>query len=345
MCIRDPDPRSVLSQLLSRETTSPLEVPYSTAGPQRRRIGAGTCGRVYQDYDQSLVYKKAKSSFFNPQLQNDHTQHARIYEAFQCHPSITIYLPRPQEFLGETLQSRQWWERNLHNFPSDEQEYSWMLVSERIPPLDRATRTALIDSYCPEALRAQSHSNDGNIDCLVRLYLGQQEPARRPSKFAGFSLRNFKLYADQMDHLGLDVRRYATIMAQCLAVMHWDVKVDARDVEFVLGSTCGPPPRPATCVWLLDFNQVQPISLDIEGVNAAARAYMDNDFYCPRPGQKLWSVFEEAYLAKSAQLEVDAAECRGLPELFLTEIKKAEALRLQRIEEGIRREQERAYVE
>jgi len=66
--------------------------------------------------------------------------------------------------------------------------------------------------------------------CLVRIHLRQ--PGARPQKF--FTLRNFKLYLNQMIDLGLDVDMFATIMANALAVMHCEVRIDANDVEFVL---------------------------------------------------------------------------------------------------------------
>ena len=52
-----------------------------------------------------------------------------------------------------------------------------------------------------------------------------------------FSLRNYKLHIDQVQSLQLDAEEYAKSMAGALAVLHWHTKVDAMDIEFVLGSS------------------------------------------------------------------------------------------------------------
>lgn len=38
-----------------------------------------------------------------------------------------------------------------------------------------------------------------------------------------------------MEDLGLDTQTFALAMANALAIMHWQAKIDAADVEFVLG--------------------------------------------------------------------------------------------------------------
>ena len=52
-----------------------------------------------------------------------------------------------------------------------------------------------------------------------------------------FSLRNYKLHIYQVQSLQLDAEEYAKSMAGALAVLHWHTKVDAMDIEFVLGSS------------------------------------------------------------------------------------------------------------
>lgn len=45
-----------------------------------------------------------------------------------------------------------------------------------------------------------------------------------------------------MEELGIpdqDMRGYAEVMAETLAIMHWVVRVDANDVEFVLAPPDG----------------------------------------------------------------------------------------------------------
>ncbi len=120
-------------------------------------------------------------------------------------------------------------------------------------------------------------------------------------------------------------------MADALAIMHWEARIDAADVEFVLG---GDPcraqePLPAvaklklskedsstgvdavqgqaaaTHLWPLDFNQCQPLSMDQEGVDQAVKWFFDNDAYYPRvpaatgcTDEGLWETFAK-YLETS----------------------------------------------
>jgi hypothetical protein len=51
------------------------------------------------------------------------------------------------------------------------------------------------------------------------------------SRFQRFSLRNVPLHIDQMETVGLDAKAYAETMAEALALMHWDARFDANDVE------------------------------------------------------------------------------------------------------------------
>ncbi|MCJ1399771.1 hypothetical protein MMC11_002974 [Xylographa trunciseda] len=97
------------------------------------------------------------------------------------------------------------------------------------------SREQLIDTFCPAHGIPGAKSSAGNADCIARLYLGRRrQPRGRPQQF--FSLRNFSLHLDMVDDLGLDVEAYAAAMAAGLAVCHWRARVDANDVEFVLGS-------------------------------------------------------------------------------------------------------------
>ncbi|TKA59148.1 hypothetical protein B0A55_11931 [Friedmanniomyces simplex] len=118
--------------------------------------------------------------------------------------------------------------------------YIDVLALERILPLPRGIRDLLVDRYCPEGFREEARQIRANEDCLARVYLGKrrprrQEEGRRPAK--RFSLRNFNLCLDQMEELGIDPVPFATTMAKALAVMHWRLKCDARDIEFVFGSS------------------------------------------------------------------------------------------------------------
>jgi hypothetical protein len=117
-----------------------------------------------------------------------------------------------------------------------------------------------------------------------------------------FSLRNFKLHLNHMTELELDTKALARRMGTALAIMHWGAKKDARNVEFVLGSSeekrvaVDPVSVPVqdlepftytghptdddeeffcrtTELFVLDFNQVRAITMDDEGVAMAVEAW------------------------------------------------------------------------
>ncbi|KAK3328718.1 xylose isomerase-like protein [Apodospora peruviana] len=176
------------------------------------------------------------------------------------------------------------------------------LISQRIQPLPQSTQNLLIDKFCENPCLKDVGLNDpANDDCLVRLYLGSMNGTT--TRF--FSLRNFKLHLNQMLDLRLDVDVMASRMGPTLVVMHWGAKIDARDVEFVLGTstertyhmqpkstdikldepltTARPLLWRRTSMWVLDFNQVRRITMDDAGVELAVEAVKLNDPYFPKP--------------------------------------------------------------
>jgi hypothetical protein len=116
------------------------------------------------------------------------------------------------------------------------------------------------------------------------------------------------MYFDQMLDLELHVSFIAETMADALAVMHWQAKIDGRDVEFVLGGILGDDGRfllpsdeesqehltsrsqqgkwshtssnstvidlkgQRVCMWLFDFNQCHKMTMDEGGVGNAVEA-------------------------------------------------------------------------
>lgn len=197
-----------------------------------------------------------------------------------------------------------------------------MLISERILPLPKVIRVALIELFCPEGIREKQLHETTNNACLVRIYLGKNNERRkssRPQQF--FSLRNFKLHLNQMKQLGLDIDTFACTIANALAIMHWQAKVDAADVEFVLGSAPSTTHQIAPTydqlkdmapgsstytlgggltfhkrvvhLWFLDFDRCQIITMDENGLEAAILAFVTNDRYLwlsiRRRVERFWS--------------------------------------------------------
>ncbi|KXH31600.1 hypothetical protein CSAL01_04597 [Colletotrichum salicis] len=179
-----------------------------------------------------------------------------------------------------------------------------VLVSERIPALPLEIRKAIIEVFCPKEQRVTARVIRRNNNCLARLYLGRRRQNTRVE--GGFELRNFEMTLDKLEILNLDPLQYAAPMAEALAVMHWETKHDAFDVEFVLASS----PRPTT-----RNRRVGEITMDNKGVGRAARGFWDNDPYYPRPAMeedsqdtteaKLWRKFKQVYLATSSKILKD----------------------------------------
>ena len=256
---------------------------------------------------------------------------------------------------------KDWWSENMPMFPEGT-EATRVLCAERIPPLPQDVREQLLAEYCPAHLQLKAHIDPMNSDCLVRLYLGrrrrtQTDTTGRPQTF--FTLRNFPLHLDQMLDLQLQIDAFASDMANALAIMHWAARIDADDVEFVLGSkptffasfrdldpaaieamssdtsvlhlsNAAPSlHRRQLHMWLLDFNRCSRISMDEDGVEQAAKAFYRNDPYHPRPladascDQQLWKTFRDQYLRASDGVlgsEPDGEHLRLLPGLFIKKV-------------------------
>ncbi|PVH77401.1 hypothetical protein DL98DRAFT_550626 [Cadophora sp. DSE1049] len=327
-------PKTILKKMLSVRsvvsTSSSFAMRNQEASSdpslqQFSEIGQGNCGHVFSQLGTAQVVKRAREDGpESPALWNDFLMHKKVEQGFEVGNSAglpTVHIPRPILYISRN--DKTWWDNNAYRFPNDVQLPSNLLMSERILPLPKVIRDALIQLYCPEHLRSAQLVEPKNKDCLVRVYLGKNSEVRqlsqRPPMF--FSLRNFKLHLNQMKDLGLDVATFATTMANALAILHWQVKIDAADVEFVLGSAPTEShvrapshaelkkmdPDSSTYVigggltfhqrvvhlWLLDFNQCKEIEMNDMGVAAAVEAFALNDRYYPRPSvdKNLWRVF------------------------------------------------------
>ena len=240
---------------------------------------------------------------------------------------------------------------------------SEVLASERIRPVSRHVRERLIDHYCPAKIREEVRADGRSRCCLVRLYLGRERampprvadvPSGRPRPFG---LRNFPLYVDQAEDLGLgydDVAQHAATMAETLAVVHWLVGADAGDVEFVLAAPRRQPDDEAREVdrmacgcdekarafgedselkdhvlWMLDFDLCKPMGWDGAGVAQAVDAFFLNDPYYPRPGRALWEKFRGVYLSTSRRILVErqGQAFEALPNLFIEQLEHRQAVR------------------
>ncbi|MCJ1271781.1 hypothetical protein MMC22_011686 [Lobaria immixta] len=288
-----------------------------------RSIGKGFCAEVFDQVGRGSVLKRA----FNPQnheLWNDYTHHVEIYlavtKAIGQKLNLDVHVPRVFNYYARD--SQDWWEQNRHKWLSATlREPTDLLETEMILPLPRIIRVRRENrNFQPE-----------------------------------FSLRNFEADLNILDELHLEKAHHAQAMAICLAEMHWDVKIDAADVEFVLGTApekWAPKPaelaklaprtdtasslnfrRRSVHLWLLDFNQCKSIRMDDAGVNQAVAAFWQNDPYYPRPcppghpDAELWEIFEARYIHHSDKKLDSKAQGRNLARQFIDGV-VAEAKRL-----------------
>lgn len=337
------EPEQILRRLLSVRSIISTASSFATRQQQTqiseelqnyRAIGQGTCGIVFEVGGFAHVLKKERDHV--SQLWNDLRVHSKVLGAFRRARSVmNVRVPDCYGYVGREDSS--WWSQNGHDFPQGHRNPGNLLFSERIPPLPRIGREALIDLYFPASQppsrKIEAKQSQANKSCLARVYLGKRRDAsRRPSQM--FTLVNFNLHVDQMEELQLETEAYAMDMADALAVLHWIAKIDADDVEFVLGgaprnlgvrvpddeelsrmppnsTTFGPVnfQRRAVHLWLLDFNRCQKMSMDETGVDAGIKAFFKNDPYYPRPlgesakDQKLWEVFRDRYLTTSEKFD------------------------------------------
>lgn len=308
-----------------------------------QNIGRGACGTVWA-CETGPAYKREDG---NPArfLRNDFEIHKRVLEArktlmeLRKSNQIQIQIPSCHKFIdGE---DKEWWAANRERFPYAQGYVSCNMVEvERIPSFEESTRKLLIRKFCARGLRRKINQNEPDRDCLVRPYLGRRRIHTRDSEtlsqFKAFSLRNYPLHEDQMEELGIPVedrRRYAQIMAETLALMHWIAGVDANDIEFVLAPCTDNENGQIEnvlgthSVWMLDFDLCRDMTKDEDGIGKAVKAFWRNDPFYPRPGNPLWDTFREQYKRTSEEcLEICPVEERQKQRsLFNSFIERVEA--------------------
>ncbi|EQB44992.1 hypothetical protein CGLO_16200 [Colletotrichum gloeosporioides Cg-14] len=333
-----------------------------SAGPLRH-IGEGACGSVWCASSKSFPYSantplvlKREDMSDVRSITHEAEIHHHILQALanpRVATTITTFrvnIPLSQGLLHHTNSAA--WSQILPRLPAGYTACS-ALVSEKVHPFPFRVRKLLLEQLtaCEDPQKvAQGHMN---THCLIRAYLGKRKYSRveedaRPAhlkKLRPYSLRNFPLCVDQMEDLELDVEGYALAMAAALAFMHWTAKVDANDVEFVLGQRRSDKTRQTLpCVgekdfesaalgphalWVLDFDCCREMTMDEEGVKTACKSFWRNDQYYPRPGsnnpfdQRLWAVFREQFLKTSdGLLESDNEEVKKLPVMLMDMIEE-----------------------
>lgn len=341
------DIHATITQLTTDESQMPLT-----------RIGQGCCGTVWTDLDHKaqdecrLVIKREDGGPGRSLLM-EYRVHKHLLRTLQSNQhanritKFRVNIPFSEGLLGNDSPN---WPRILPRLPPNFEPCN-ALVNERIPSMPDHVRTVLSRTYHPEIVSGVAASSEY---CLVRPYLGrrrhrpQSTTRARPSQLLVFSLRNFPLHADQIEQLGLPAEPYAIAMADALAFFHWTAKLDGNDVEFVLAPARSPnftKSNPGIGIvdfesevfgshtmWALDFDCCRDMPMDETGIKQAARSFLRNDPFYPRPGgtnvsdQRLWHIFQSRFLETSSLiLSEDAESVRQLPAMLVEEIIRTHA--------------------
>src|SRR5438034_5306621 len=116
-----------------------------------RVIGRGSCGTVFEVPGTEWAYKKSQDmtalwTDFNltNKVVNSVMQTRHMLEKGFEGKTIPRVPACHQFWLPDDLE---WWKRNKQRFPADEQREGAIFLVERIPPLPKSTREALIQLY------------------------------------------------------------------------------------------------------------------------------------------------------------------------------------------------------
>ncbi|KAK0124107.1 hypothetical protein ONS95_009090 [Cadophora gregata] len=114
---------------------------------QFSEIGQGSCGHVFAQIGTAQAVKRAREDGPDASaLWNDFLMHKKVEQGFEVANSSglpTVHIPRPILFYI-SRDDKAWWENNIHRFPTDFQTPSNLLMSERILPLPKVIREALM---------------------------------------------------------------------------------------------------------------------------------------------------------------------------------------------------------
>lgn len=196
------------------------------------KIGYGRCGHVF-GLDGTGEVAKVAVDHDGFEVYNEFYMQQKIRESLQeFSQQISLCnVPTLRQYIAVT--DARWWEDHGPRFPEEHRQPRSVLISERILPLSKIVQYALIDKYCPDGRKEAAIVDPINRDCLARVYLGE---LRNNRPYMGFNLRNFPFYLDQIVGLELSSNDIASTIASTLAVIHFKAEIDARDVEFALGT-------------------------------------------------------------------------------------------------------------
>lgn len=293
-------------------------------------IGAGLQGTIYERLGSTYVTKKELPTNNGRRLRDEFTIHKRVWDAFTKYEACSndVRIPQPYDYIPKESLSPDL----LSRMPENDRKSSDMVTMERILPLPKVVRRAMIQQFyphesntCDELLTKQILDTRANKHCLARIYLGKETV---PMSEDSFTLRNYPLTLDCMSELALDTLQFAAMIGSAYAIMHWGANITGDDVEFVLGTSNTANTdfqRRAVHMYLLDFGQCDTIDMsedqdDIFQAFKGSMVLQQNQIYLPHPKRsaELYEAWKLAYLGASWRIILN----EGLPfdpEEFLRE--------------------------
>ena len=307
-----------------------------------QEIGVGLQGAVFEQVGRELVMKKEKpgNEKLRSNLRNEYQLHEQVEAAFREYhgAAAAVFVPQLSCYIGvddaDADNGDFWTERYLSRFPEPHRQRGDIVEMERILPLPKVVRRALISHFYSSGDHDESREQQrsGLIDqilnkpenkhCLVRPYLGKQDH-HHSRNINDFSLRNFLLPLKAITELELDAVQLSSAYGAAYATMNWGACINADDVEFVLGSSAtspqgsssNPPALPSLQqkrtikLFLLDFGQCDAVDLTLEPhvvYHAFKGAMMtgDNQWFIPNciRNRDLFAHFRRAYIETGTEV-------------------------------------------
>lgn len=285
------------------------------------QIGVGLQGAVFEKVGKPLVLKKESpgNEALSSNLRHEYTIHCDVSAAFEHYKSATnndVHVPKPFEFISNR-QNHAFWDEVLPKMPEAYRARGDVITMERILPLPKVVRKALISQFCGrerylDTTDIESLLHDpSNKHCLARVYLGKTNGPINLGNSA--PLRNFPLYLGFMEEIGIDSLALANEIGKAYATLHWGAAINGDDVEFVLGTSAIEVQRAeqespdfqhrAVGLYLLDFGQCEAVDLtqDCDVVYQAFKGAMvtgDNQLFIPHysTSPALFAAFKKGYI-------------------------------------------------
>ncbi|KAH9450248.1 hypothetical protein Pst134EA_026955 [Puccinia striiformis f. sp. tritici] len=225
------------------------------------KLGSGTFGRVLTSTDVPYAFKAVRRTRNIPILQAEFGWTQAVHNAlkgkdFIGAPSAVAFIDGgdpntlaniPDLFTEDLLEGC-------------DQEFTSVLISDRVYPVSRDLRQEIVESFCPEALKPLHTSKP----FIARVYLGRQDIEQR--KFAS-SIYQLTSMPARWDF--------------SLARLHFIVGTDGRDLEIILGMGDNPTKDK---IYVIDCNQFRAFSGGVDDVPNLVDAVITNDPYFPRQG-------------------------------------------------------------